>query len=67
MGYTMYNESKLIKINFYPNKTEKSIQQYVRTIYIDMKTYTLFFLHYEMLPNETNFNLFEGRREKLIK
>jgi len=57
IGHTTYNKLNLMQINFYPLQPDKSVRQYTGTMYIDMKSYALVFLHYEMLPNEIDFSL----------
>ena len=59
MGYITYNKSKLIKVSCYPTHINKSLEQYEGTMYFDMKTYALVFLHFEMLPNEVDYLLSE--------
>ena len=68
MGYLTYGKSKLVKVSFYPKQINKSVEQYEGTMYFDMKTYALVFLHFEMLPNEADFRLSEkGVLQKVIK
>ena len=66
-GYTTYNGSKLIKIKFHPKQIYKYATQIEGVMFIDTKTYALVFLQYEMLPNEMDFYLFDGRLQKPIK
>ena len=54
-------------IAFQPGQIDKSLIQYSGTMYIDVKTNALVFLYYERLPNELDFNVFEGRRHKVLK
>ena len=67
MGAITFDGSKLIKIAFHPDQTDKLIKQYAGIMYIDMKTYALVYLQYELLPNEMDYYLFEGREQKQTK
>jgi hypothetical protein len=67
MGYTFFDESKLIKIMFSPKYIDRYVNQVEGTMYIDKNTFALVFLQYEMLPNEKDFSLYKGRLQKPLK
>ena len=54
-GFTTYSDSRLIRISFSPKQIDKSVKQYAGTMYIDPKSFAMVYLHYEMLPNELDF------------
>ena len=66
-GYTTYDESELVKIYFQPKRYEKPVRQYKGTMYIDMKTHALVFLHFEMVPYKQDYIFFRGNWQKTIK
>jgi len=69
MGYITYNASKLIKIDFHPRHPDRFVRQYTGTMYINMDTYALVFLHYEMINNEIydQFSNIGSWQKKLIQ
>jgi hypothetical protein len=67
LGYTFFNDSKLIKIKFSPKHLDKYVTQIEGTMYIDNDTYALVYLQYEMIPNEMDFILKYGRWQKTLK
>ena len=66
-GTINYNGSKLARITFEPDQIDKSLRQYAGTMYIDLKTYALVYLQYELLHSATDYVLVDGRRNKPLK
>jgi hypothetical protein len=66
-GYINFNDSKLAKITFIPKYVDKSVTQLTGTMYIDINTYALIYLQYEMLPNEKDFHFCKGRWQKPVR
>ena len=67
MGYIIYNGSRLIKIKIYPKKIDNYETQIEGIMYIDLKSYALIYLQYELLPNKKDFSEFKGRWQKPVK
>ena len=55
----MYNNSRLIKIKFQLKQSSKYDFHIEGMMYIDLNTYALVFLQYELLPTEKSFALYK--------
>ena len=66
IGYIEYKGSTLARINFMPLRIDKSVKQVTGSMYIDMKTFALVFLQYEMIPNEIDYTHNNGILQKTI-
>ena len=65
VGYTSYNKLKLVKIYFNPKQVIINKRQYSGTIFIDVESFALVFLHYEITqPYEMNFMFYNGNWQK---